>query len=288
MEILDYKHYLREAPPRKVSFFAAMKVLFDDYTVLIGISILMVGLLFSQLSVGQSKFMEYINFSGDWVQTNGRLVEYSIHGKKGLRDFYRYDFEITVEGKLYEGTSYGTFLEGGATVDCLVEYRRFNPNRSRIVGTSAELYPALAACFLLLPLIGLIIMLIGLKKSSRILFLLKYGILSQGKTLSVKPIAALGGGRAYKFVFEFEVNNKQYKASCLTQEKERVEDDELYNILYNKKNPNKNIVYDALGHIPELGKLSDVKEENPASKFYLGVILISFMLNIYIYWSWYC
>lgn len=287
MEILDNAYYLNGVPPRKISFWAAMKVLFDDYTVQIGTGVLAVGLIFTQLSVGQSKFMELINISGEWEQTGGRLVEYSMHGKNGVKDFYSYDFEFTVEDILYKGTSYGTVLEGGAREDCVVEYRRFNPRRSRIVGTSAELYPVLAVCFLLLPLFGLIIMSIGLSKKIKVLRLLKYGILSQGKTQGVKRIAALGGGRAYKFVFEFKAKDKSYEASCVTQEKERVEDDELYNILYDENNPNKNVVYDALGHVPEVGKLGDIKQENPASKFYLGVIFISLIINLYLYWSWY-
>lgn len=291
MDILDNANYLKEGPPRKVSFFSAIKVLFDDYTVLVGAGILTVGLFFTQLSVGQSKFMELINISGDWEQTNGRLINYSMHGSNESGDFYRYSFEITVGGKLYQGTSYGAMpqdgVKEGMPEECLVEYRASNPRRSRIVGTSAELYPVLAACFLLLPLLGLVILLIGLKKNVRALYLLKYGILSQGKTISTKPVAAIKGERAYKFVFEFDVNNKTYEASCLTKEKERVEDDELYNILYKENNPSNNIVYDALGHIPEMGKLGEIKQGNPASKFYLGLIFIGLISNIYLYWAWY-
>ena len=150
-------------------------------------------------------------------------------------------------------------------------------------------FPPRFPLLLLLPLIGLIIMSIGLKKNFRALYLLKYGILSQGKTINIKPVISLegGGGRAYNFVFEFKVKDKTYEASCITKEKERVEDDELYNILYDKRNPNRNIVYDALGHVPEIGQLGKIKQENPSSVFYLGIIFISLMINIYLYWSWY-
>jgi hypothetical protein len=283
MEILDSKTHLRKGPPRKVSFWAAVKVLFDDYTVQIGIGILAVGMIFTQLSVGQSQFMELINLSGEWQETPGGLVE-----KKMLKDdFWKYTFEFVVDGEAYKGTSYG-LLKRDELNECLVEYRQFNPRRSRIVGSSAELYPPFAASFLLLPFIGLIIISIGLKKNFSALYLLKYGILSQGKTINIKPVISLeGGGRAYNFVFEFKVKEKTYEASCITKEKERVEDDELYNILYDKRNPTRNIVYDALGHIPEIGQLGKIKQENPSSVFYLGIIFISVMINIYLYWSWY-
>lgn len=283
MEILDYKSSLKEGPPRKISFWATIKVLFDDYTTQVGGAILVVGLFFMQLSVGQSMFMELINVHGEWVETSGRLVEYSEPG----RNFFRYGFEFTVEGKVYKGTSYGNPRKDEKTENCLIEYREYNPRRSRVVGTSAELYPVLAVCCLLLPLLGLIIMLIGLRKNIKALFLLKYGIVSQGKTLSVTPIAASGGGRAYRFVFEFIVDGKRYEASCLSKDKETVEDDDLYNVLYKETDPSKNIVYDALGHIPEIGQLENVKEGNLASKFYLGLIFLGLIANVYLYYLWY-
>jgi hypothetical protein len=279
MEILDS---LKEKPPRKMSFLAAIKVLFEDYTVQVGGAILVVGLFFTQLSVGQSEFMEVINISGDWEQTSGRVVESSAIKD----DFWRFKFEITVEGKMYEGISYGLLSEEEVR-NCIVEYRTFNPRRSRIVGSSAELFPALAGYCLLAPLLGLIILLIGLKKQFRALYLLKYGIVSQGKTLSVTPVTAAGGGRAYRFVFEFNVNDKSYEATCISKEMETVEDDNLYNVLYNEKNPSKNIVYDALGHVPEIGQLRDIKEGNPAATFYVGLTIIGFIANLYLYYLWY-
>jgi hypothetical protein len=287
MNILDYKDSLREGPPRKISFFSTVKVLFDDYTVQIGGAVLALGLFFMQLSVGQSKFMELINISGDWEQTSGRFIKGSQRVSSRGNELFKHQFEFSVEGKLYKGTSYGPLKKADRTENCLIEYREFNPRRSRVVGTEAELHPALAACFLLLPFLGLIIMAIGLKGNLRALFLLKYGIVSQGKTLSVTPVAASGGGRAYRFVFEFKVNDNVYEANCLTKEKEIVEDDDLYNVLYNEKNPSKNIVYDALGHIPAIGRLGNVKEGNPASTFYLGLIFISLLANIYLYYQWY-
>jgi hypothetical protein len=287
MEILDSKIHLQEDPPRKVSFLATMRVLFDGYAVEIGASVLGIGLILAQLIVGQSKFMEMINLNGDWVQISGRLLEHSISGKDGMEDIYIYDFEFILEDELYEGTCSGPFLRGGMREECLIEYRSLNPNRSRIVGTGGELYTSLVAYFLLLPFLGLVFMLIGLKNNYKTLFLLKYGILSQGKTLIAKKVAALGGGVAHKFVFEFKVKDKSYEASCITKQKERVEDDELYNILYDTDNPNKNVVYDALGYIPETGKLEEIKQENPISMFYWGVTFITLVINIVIYLTWY-
>lgn len=283
MEILDYKNSLREGPPRKVSLYSVIKVLFDDYTVQVGGAILMVGILFMQLSVGQSLFVEVVNFNGDWVQTSGRLLDNSSYRP----DRYRHTFEFTVDNEVYKGVSYGEMGVREATENCLIEYREFNPRRSRVVGSSAEVFPALAGCCLLAPLLGLIILLIGLRKKIRALYLLKYGLVTQGKTISVKPVMASGGGRAYQFVFEFKVNEKTYEASCISKEKERVEDDDLYNVLYKANKPNKNIVYDALGHVPEIGKLGDIKEGNPASTFYLGLIFVMLLVNTYFYYQWY-
>lgn len=283
MEILDYKNSLREGPPRKVSLASTIKVLFDDYTVQVGAAILMVGIFFMQISVGQSLFVELVNFNGDWVQTNGRLMD----SENYTPDRYKHVFEFSVDNELYEGTSYGIMGIREATENCLVEYRAYNPRRSRVVGTSAEVFPALAGCCLLAPLLGLVILLIGLRKKFKALYLLKYGLVTQGKTLSVTSVMASGGGRAYRFVFEFKVNDKTYEASCISKEKERVEDDDLYNVLYKENNPSKNIVYDALGHVPEIGKLGDIKEGNPASTFYLGLIFIMLLVNLYFYSKWY-
>jgi hypothetical protein len=287
MEILDSKIHLKEDPPRKISFLANIKVLFDGYAVEIGASVLGIGLILTQLFVGQSKFMEIVDLNGDWVETSGRLVEHSIYGRDRMEDLYIYHFEFTVEDEFYEGTCTGTFLRGGMREECLIEYRSLNPNRSRIVGTGGELYTSLVACFLFLPLLGLVFILIGLKNNYKTLFLLKYGILSQGKTQSAKKVAALGGGIAHEFVFEFKVEGKSYEASCVTKKKERVEDDALYNILYDTDNPNKNIVYDALGHIPETGKLAAIKQENPISVFYWGLTFVTFIINMVIYCLWY-
>lgn len=169
----------------------------------------------------------------------------------------------------------------------MIEYRAKNPRRSRIVGTSSEGFPALAACFLFLPLLGVIFIIIGLKKNFKILFLLKNGIFAKGKTLLIKPTVALGAGQAYKFLFEFDVNNKTYQATCVTKETEKVEDEALYKILYKESNPSVNLVYDVLEHIPEIGKLGEIKQKHPSSIFYLGIIGISLLVNVYIYWSWY-
>lgn len=283
MDILDYKDSLREGPPRKISFSSVIKVLFSDYTVQVGGAILMVGIFFMQISVGQSLFMEYVNVNGDWVETNGRLTDHSTY----TPDRYRHLFEFTVNDQLYEGISYGELGKREATENCLIEYRASNPRRSRVVGTEAEVFPALAGCCLLAPLFGLIILLIGLRQKIRALYLLKYGLVTQGKTVNVKPVMASGGGRAYRFVFEFKVNDMTYEASCISKDKERVEDDDLYNVLYKENNPSKNIVYDALGHIPEIGKLADIEEGNPASTFYLGLTFIMLFANLYLYSQWY-
>jgi hypothetical protein len=107
------------------------------------------------------------------------------------------------------------------------------------------------------PLVGLIFILISVKNNLKFLDLLKIGEFTRGSLCTKEPT----GGYIkinnttypiFKYEFEFEYKNKTHKATTQTHLAQLVEDEKKEIILFDRFNPDYNVVYDTMPNAPAI------------------------------------
>jgi len=284
--ILDDTRSFRERAPRSLNIFTKIQVLFGGFFFQFGSGFFWFGMIFTLIFVGQSELVYIFSFDGEWVETSA-TVEGSSNTFAEVNGAAQYEFLFSyeVEGEEFQGSCYGPFqssLAGGNTVR--IEYRSRNPARSRIVGMTTMVFPIWVMFVLLFPLIGFIFMVLGMRDNIKSLGLLLNGKFTRGKKLSSRATnTRINNRTVYAYEFGFEVNNKTYIAKCKTHLSEKVEDEELEKIIYDKKNPNHSIVYDAMGAAPEIDKFGKLQQAGPLAIRYMLITIIGLLVNGAIY-----
>lgn len=248
------------------------------------------GMIFTLLFVGQSELIYIFSFDGDWVETGATIEAVSnTFAEVNNQEQYEFTFSYEVGGQSLEGTCYGPFQSSfveGNTVE--IEYRSGNPARSRILGMTTTVFPIWVMFVLIFPLIGFVCMAIGFRQNVRTLSLLRNGKFTQGKKLTAEPTnVQVNNNTVYAYEFEFEANYKKYIANCKTHLRHRVEDEELEKILYNKTNPNQNLVYDAISTLPNIDQFGRMEQAGPLAVLYLGITVLGLLVNGAIYYGVY-
>jgi hypothetical protein len=265
---------IREAAPRRLSLYSKSTILFGGVIQQLGWVLLFFGLIFSVAFIPNSEISYIFTFDGEWVQTKAIIKEISQTSARENKIYlyaYTYDFS-SKDGKLYKGTSYDYLNENyktGKTVD--VQYKSKNPNHSRIVGMRRAPFNSIVALVLLFPLVGIVMLVIGLLKGFKALNLVINGKFTKGRKISAEPTGVQINRRPeYKFVFSFEVSGRTYEAICKTHETRKVEDEEKEIILYNEQHPEDAIVYDSVTNVPKINNQGNLE---PASMRQLPTLL---------------
>lgn len=279
--ILDYDT-LRERPPRYLSIFTGINVLFGGFYVQFGSIFFWFGMIFLLVFGGQSDIKHWFSADGEWIQTEGVLLEINKTSSEINEEYvYEYVFSYNAEGQSFSGKSNATFNgeQEGTLVN--VEYKSDQPLRSRIVGMTSEIFPAwIALIVLIFPAIGFGFLFFGFKENIKALRLLRNGIFTRGKMKSYEATnTRINDQTVYAYKFEFLANNKTYLAECKTHLTAKIEDEETEKILYDKADPSFNLVYDAMGAAPEIDRFGKVKQSNILALRFLLSTVIGFLIN---------
>lgn len=279
--ILD-QDTLREGPPRYLSILTRINVLFGGFAVQFGSIFFWFGMVFVLVFVGQSEAVHWFSADGEWVETEGILLEINETSSEINDEYvYEYVFSYNVNGQSLRGESNATF--GGETEGNFVniEYKSDDPIRSRIIGMTTEMFPGWVALIVLIfPLIGFFVLFFGFKENLKALQLLRNGSFARGKMLSYEATnTSINDETVYAYKFEFSARNKMYVAECKTHLTERVEDEETEKILYYEADPTFNLVYDAMGAAPEIDRFGKIKQSNILALKVLVSTVIGLLIN---------
>jgi hypothetical protein len=287
--ILD-QDTLRERPPRYLSILTRINVLFGGFSVQFGALFFWFGMIFVLIFVGQSEAVHLFSADGEWVETEGFLLEINeTSGEINEEYVYEYVFTYSVDGQSLRGESNATF--GGEKEGDLVniEYKSGDNNRSRIIGMTSEMFPAWVGLIIVIfPLIGLGFLFFGFKENIKALRLLRMGTFTRGSMASYEATnTRINDEMVYAYKFEFSANNKTFIAECKTHLTERVEDEETEKILYDKAKPTFNLVYDAMGAAPEIDRSGRIVQANVLALKVLISTVIGLLVNGLIFFVMY-
>lgn len=246
---------IREQPPRYLNLFTKMTVIFGGFLQQMGWGFFGFGMIFFWVFVMNSEARYLLAFDGRWADVQGTVLSVnSTSSEVNDQRIYAYEFRYLAGSETLEATSYDYFrpeTQVGKLVP--VQYKSGNTKRARIKGMSSSTFPVWVVFVCIFPLVGLIMIIGGLLRNINALKLLIYGQFSKGKMIDkIRTGSQVNNNYVYKYVFEFEVGETKYQAKCSTYQTWKVEDEAMEIVLYDKNNPDKSIVYDAIAGVPEI------------------------------------
>lgn len=274
---------LRSAPPRYVSILTKIELLYGGFHIQFGSFFFWFGLIVALIFVGNSDARYILSFDGDWIQHEGVVLgSKETNTSVNEERIYEYSFSYSIDGKEFRGTSYGYYdsewSEQGKTVP--IEYKFGNLERSRIYGQDTSSVPLFAVFVLIFPGAGLVFMFVGLRKNLKGLRLLVHGEFTRGQMASYCATStSINERTVYEYEFIFLVNEHPYTATCKTHLTEEVEDEEKEVILYMPKNPNENVVYDAIASMPIIGVDGTLEQASSLALLSLWSVFLGLLVN---------
>lgn len=235
--------------PREIPFSLRLAVFFGQVQVPIGLAFCLVGLIAGSIFSSQSDWSTF-SFKGNEPKTKGviTLVE-PTNSSENHQKIYRYAFSFAVNGKSVSGESYlpgSPSVSRGDTVP--VEYLPAEPAKARIEGMrSAPFEAAFTLVFLIQPFVGIGMLLFGISRARKNIYLLRNGILTYGEVTAKEPTSSrINKQRVYLVHFLFKVNAAEHRASVRTHRLSDVLDEKKEALVYDAQNPEKAVLLDAL------------------------------------------
>ena len=194
--------------------------------------------------------LSFLYYTGEIIRVEGIATHsFEIDATEGnvtvIGNHYKFKTE---DGLEFEGISYATGRSIQAGNIITIEYPEGKPHYSRIKGMRRQIFHAVSLWVILFPFVGLVFILLGLKRSMRALRLLKYGKMTKGKLISkVRTNTKVNGRIVYKLTFgfkdeighEFELREKTHTPHLLQNESEE-------RLLYLRHKPAYAIMLDSL------------------------------------------
>ncbi|MEM7103114.1 MAG: DUF3592 domain-containing protein [Bacteroidota bacterium] len=287
--ILD-EAFIRARPPRRIDFFSRSTIFFSGFMSQFGWLFFGFGLIFFWVFGGAAGIKHFSLFEGDWQPTKGVILStYGTSSSINETTVYGNDFTYTINGNEYFAISYttGNRYYEGQEID--VEYKNRNPDKARIVNSRMAHFPFWTSLItLIFPFVGLVFILVGMRRNIRANYLMKYGVFTRGERLSKEATnTTINDQPVYKYEFTFTSDDKSYIATCSTHQTHRVEDDKQEIILYDARNPEISVVYDAIEGYPAIdedGNMGPVPAGNIIYLIVPGISIIGHGLFILFYY----
>lgn len=135
---------------------------------------------------------------------------------------------------------------------------------TRIAGNESGSMPGFVVFVLVFPIVGLLMVIPGIRSQAKGLDLLRNGEFIRGKIRSKEHTGSTItiNDRPYpvmKYTFDFEYQGKTYQADCKTHITEPLEDEAQETILYYPEDPGFNVVYDGITNSPQMDAMGNFK-----------------------------
>jgi hypothetical protein len=248
--IPDFKRDITGRKKRNIPVSAIFKIWISDVLNIIGVFFFVFGAVFVLIFFPfQSIFSESATEKDPAVEGKISMVQ-GTNASINEEQVYKYTYTYNVyDGADYEGVGYATgelFDEGD---DVVVYYRQRNPQISMVEGLrKSEFGGGIGIVVLIFPLIGLVMLFFGTRKTIRSIGVLKVGELAKGKLVNKEATnTSINEQKVYKMTFEFTAKDgKVYRAIAKTHKTYNLEDDEEEQLFYDPHNPENAVLLDIL------------------------------------------
>jgi hypothetical protein len=251
---------LHEMPPRSIDWFTQATIIFGGFLQQFGWFFFGFGMIFFWIFAWNSSPMVALRNFGSWEPATGTvfMIEQT-NSSVNETPVYKITLQYEVDGQTKMGYVYetGRSFSEGQLVE--VDYNVRNPEKVRLEGAREAMFPWFTMFVVIFPIVGLVLVYISITGNLKFLQLLKIGEYTRGEKVKKE---ATGGEIVinnrhypiYEYKFKFSFNNNNYYATCSTHLTDTVEDEEKEIILFDRFNPEHNIVYDAMPNAPKILK----------------------------------
>ena len=177
------------------------------------------------------------------------------------RRIHAVDYAYSVAGTEYRGTSYTTTTSTGTGAVVDIEYRKGSPQISRIRGMRRYRFSVVAFVCVIFPLVGLVIVVRGLRRGLRDIDVLTRGRAAMG-VLVAKEASGVEVNRQpmYDLTFRFRAEDgAEHRGVVSALHTIPIEDEPEERLLYDPRHPERIVVVDNLpgaASVDERGRLT--------------------------------
>ncbi|MCF8247328.1 MAG: DUF3592 domain-containing protein [Saprospiraceae bacterium] len=278
---------LRDLPPRNINLFTKATVLFGGFMQQFGWIFFCMGSLFSWIFIPMSTVRYWFEFGKEWQQVPGKIISAEpTNSSVNEQPVYQYLQSFEVNGQRYTGKSFsvGPEYQGGEEVT--IEYDANNPSDSHVEGARRAVFPAFVLFVLIFPIVGGVFIFIAIRQNLKAIKLLEIGEFTRGTMCSkeaTNSTVTINNQRypVFKYSFEFQAGGRTHSAICKTHQAWLVEDEEREIILYDKYNPDYNVVFDAAGNMPEITEAGLLATPGIGKVVYLILPMVGIGMNLF-------
>jgi hypothetical protein len=283
--------HLHELPPRHIGLFTKAVVLFSGFLQQFGWIFFVMGSLFSWIFIPPSTVRFWFETGKDWKEVPGKVITAEpTNSAVNEEVVYRYLHSFEVNGQRFTGKSFttGPDLQGGQEVT--IRYDANAPDKtSYIQGSDRAVFPAFVLFVLIFPLVGLGFIVHSIRQNAKAIKLLEIGEFTRGAMCSKEATNSTvkinnNTYPVYKYSFEFEANGRTHNAICKTHQAWLVEDEQREIILFDKYNPDFNIVYDATANMPNISEQGILEPAGFGKLVYLALPLMGVAIHLLFLW----
>ncbi|HEU4718198.1 MAG TPA: DUF3592 domain-containing protein [Bacteroidia bacterium] len=234
--------------PRSIPPGLRFRILFLHPFMLAAVLPVFMGVVFTVVFSSMTSF-DVFKFKGGEPRVKAVITQVRrTNDKENSRYLYAYDYAYQLQDSVMRtGTSYDFHRDlPSDTVD--VEYIPGSPDISRIAGMRiSPFHPALALSGLLPALIGIVFFFIAFAKGKKNLYLVRNGILTEGKVISKERTSTRINNRyVYRITFEFMAGGTPVQAVTRTHLVDRLLDEAHEKVVYDPNDPSKANFVDAM------------------------------------------
>ncbi len=234
---------------RGVPFSARLAVRLANPWSLVGWGVFGFAMIFGWMVLAAADLTFGVRFAGALDTAQGTVTEVkqttmSENESKIHAVHYRFP---SPDGQVRQGVSY-TFDPPEAGTAVSVEFPEGDPETSRIAGMRTKPFGGWLAVFLLLPLVGWVLVMVGWSKGGKNLRLLRTGVLTRGRLVDKQPTASrVNNRRVWKLTFGFtDAEGNEHQAVARTHTPEKLTDQPEELVLYDPAAPYRSTLLDVL------------------------------------------
>jgi len=278
---------LYQKPPRSLPFIQQLCIIFGGITQIMGWIFFSFGSLFMGIfGFLSAPIVEPSTEKWETVQGVIQKTEATSSSENKVR-IYKITSTYLYKGVTHQNISYskGNRLSVGQSIS--IKINPDNPSKSIAEGLRTQPFSGFTLLFILpFPLVGLMMILINVKRNLKARNLLLFGEVTRGILKEKRPTGSsitINNRRypIYHYIFEFEYMGKTHNAHGKTHKGWLVEDEAQEKILFNPVSPEESVIYDA---VPAMPKVDAQGNMVVPPKYYGNLILpiIGIMMFVFV------
>jgi hypothetical protein len=232
---------------RKVNFQTKIQFVFKDMRVIFGGAFFMMGMVFSSVFIPETDLVTVFFTAENTLEVDGVVLEeHRTNTNVNDENVRAYSFAFTAkDGQTErEGTCYSTtYFSAGDNVS--ITYRKDDPTKAVVTGTSAKPFPFWTLTVLMFPIVGFVFLIKGVPRIAKKIRIFRDGLFTEGVFVEEVATNVSVNDRqivAYKYVFEIdgEVHSAEFRGTRNTVVPKSAI------VMYLKDNPHEGLVIEGL------------------------------------------